>query len=234
MVSHRTGTASVDDAMGPLVVSGYIGIPNHPRGTADYIALGDELEGIVSAASIPMIVGGGTVEETFLYKIASVRAKTHAVADNPAKNTLAYHCVMHQKFVWLWQALDTYTDQADPLVWIDYGILHVPGVTAAVIADFLKRVVDYGVVTMPGCWPKRQEVPTDSPCWRFCGGLMVVPRTLLKAFCTMALATAFDRLVQTGHLDWEVNTLARLELLDQVPIVWYQADHNETMFTKAP
>jgi hypothetical protein len=220
--------------MGPLVVSGYIDIPNHPRPAADYKALGAKLEDIVSAAGFPMIVGGGTVEETFLYQVASDRVETHAVADNPAKNTLAYHCVMHQKFIWLWQALDTHTDQVGPLVWIDYGILHVPGVTAAVITDFLKRVVDYGVVTLPGCWPKRQEVPTDHPCWRFCGGLMVVPCSMVKPFCTMAFSTVFDRLAKTRHLDWEVNTLARLELLDQVPIIWYQADHNETMFTKAP
>jgi hypothetical protein len=35
----------------------------------------------------------------------------------------------------------------------------------------------------------------------------------------------------TKNVTWEVNTLARAEQTGKLPIRWYAADHNETMFT---
>jgi len=226
------------------VVSGFIEIPDHPRGSADYRALGAGLidalgpyEGLIFDSD------QNKVEGTWLAQyLRSGQNITHSVADNPAKNTLAYHCVQHEKLAWLAGAAEgdvlgaasNATRPADTYVWIDYGILHVPGVTAAVIRSFLDRISSFGAsVLMPGCWPRR-EVPHDIPCWRFCGGLIVVPRPLLKLFVRVAQATAVRQIMSTRNVEWEVNTLARVELLDQVPITWYEADHDQTMFTGAP
>lgn len=220
--------------MGVKVVTGYIDIPNHPRGSTDYRALGEKLLG--SLGDIEALVFDSDqqkVQDTWLAQyIRGVPNVTWSVADNPDKNTLAYHCVQHQKFEWLRTAL--LDNDADPLVWIDFGIMHIPSITAAVIQKFLNYADGYGRVTLPGCWPKKREIDPHVPCWRFCGGLMVVPRALVKPFTTFAMGTAARHISETKNVEWEVNTLARLELLDQVPMAWYQADHNETMFTGAP
>lgn len=212
------------------VVSGYVEIPDHPRGPHDYVALGAQLEDAVSP--VPMVVGEQAVEDTWLANALRGQANiTHSVSDNVEKNTLAYHCVQHQKFTWLANALTQDDDPADVYVWIDYGIMHVPGVTAAVIQKYLSIIPDYGSqIMIPGCWPKG-DVGREHPCWRFCGGLMAVPRPLVKIFARLAMGTAISQISQTRNVEWEVNTLARLEQSDQLPIKWYKADHDATMFT---
>jgi hypothetical protein len=221
--------------MGVKVVTGYIDIPNHPRGAHDYKALGEQLLG--SLGDVEALVFDSDqqkVQDTWLAQyVRGIPNVTHSVSDNPDKNTLAYHCVQHQKFEWL-RVAAAEDKVADPVVWLDYGIMHVPGVTAEVIQKFLWRVDSYGTVTLPGCWPKKRDIDPAHPCWRFCGGVMVVPRALVKPFTTFAMGTAARHISETKNVDFEVNTLARLELLDQVPMAWYQADHNETMFTGAP
>lgn len=219
------------------VVSGFIDIPGHPRGAADYKVLGAQLldaiqphEGLIfdSEQQVPP----DTWLASFLRGQPNI---THSIADNAAKNTMAYHCVQHQKFEWLRVAAALDTDApADFYVWIDFGIFHVPGVTAEVIRRFLGRIDSYGgSVVMPGCW-KKNDVPHDVPCWRFCGGLIACPRPLVKLFTTTAMATAARQIMATRNVEWEVNTLARLELMDQVPITWFKADHDATMFEGLP
>ena len=221
------------------IVTGYTEIPNHPRGTADYRALGEQLlAAIVPDEGLVFDHASQTWQDTFLARLVKSQSNiSHSVADNPEKNTLAYHCVMHQKFEWLRTAaaLDI-ENPADVYVWIDFGIMHVPGVTAAVIRKYLDRIGDYGgQIMIPGCWPKsRDGISGSVPCWRFCGGLFSVPRPLVNTFTTAATRLAVRQIMTTRNIEWEVNTLARLEQMTQVPFGWYQADHNETMFEALP
>lgn len=217
------------------VVTGYIDIPGHPRGANDYRALGAQLLDADLGCEVCVFDDPEqTVQGTWMNQyVHGMSGLTHSVADNPEKNTEAYHCVQHQKFAWLSAAATL--EPADVYVWIDYGILHVPGVTVPVIRKFLSRAGDYGqAVLMPGCWPKYPDVPTAIPCWRFCGGLISVPGPLMKSFVRLATGVASRHVAETKNLEWEVNTLARLELIDQIPIHWYKADHDQTMFTGAP
>ncbi len=220
--------------MAPIVkvVTGYIDIPNHPRGANDYRALGEQLLG--SLGDVEALVFDSeklTVQDTWLAGYTrTISNLSHAVADNPEKNSLAYHCVQHEKFTWLAQAAEL--EQADFYVWIDFGILHLKDVTASVIQNYLSRVENYGhAVVMPGCWPKQREVSHQIPCWRFCGGLISVPRGLMKSFAHLVRGVTARQIAETHVVEWEVNSLARVELLDQIPIQWYKADHNATMFT---
>jgi hypothetical protein len=214
------------------VVSGFIEISNHPRTGQDYSALGKQLEEAIEPYEgfffdSDQQTVGGTWLAKWLHGQPNI---THSIADNAEKNSLNYHEVQHEKFQWL-SVAGTMAPDFDFYVWIDYGILHVPGVTAAVIKPFLDRVEDYGGhVRLPGCWPKTQDIRHDIPWWRFCGGLMCVPKPLLKPFTRLAMALAMRQIAETHNVEWEVNTLARLELTGQIPILWYKADHNETMF----
>ena len=121
---------------------------------------------------------------------------------------------------------------ADVFCWIDYGIFHLPGVTERIIIDFLKRAANERTITIPGCWDKNYTYDDANPCWRFCGGLMLVPREYIQAFDN-AMQTEYRHwLWKTGNVSWEVNTLARVEHRHPDLIWWYQADHNEQMFTR--
>ncbi len=217
------------------LVTGYVPIVGHPRSAQEYGELGEKVFGPLAAAGVPIRRYTATVGETWLYKYVS-RAKTppsHSVHDNPKKNTLEYHCVQHQKFGWLLKAaIDD--PKFSTYVWIDYGIGHVPGVDAHVIWDFLQKIKG-GDLAIPGCHdmdPKNVVVNDFFPCWRFCGGVLVVPRDRVHKLYKAVKGTALDHINERNNVEWEVNTLARAEQEKRLPKYrWYQADHNETMFT---
>lgn len=209
------------------VVTGYIPIAGHPRSAAEYGKLGEGLKDLKHPVH-PMY---GNVTSTWLYQMINDMSfqPVWSVGDNPAKNTLAYHCVQHEKFNWLYQA-SVIDQQSDVFVWLDYGILHVPGVTAAVINDALDRVRRRPFISIPGCWPAG-DINDDFPCWRFCGGFLVVPRDYVQPLKNLLQIVVMLHANVTKKITWEVNSLARAEQTGKVPIHWYAADHNETMFT---
>jgi hypothetical protein len=152
---------------------------------------------------------------------------------NPQKNTLKYQIATHQKFAWLAMAL-AFDPTPDTFVWLDYGIFHVPGVTVEIITEFLGRLREHDFA-IPGCWtkddPSCTSVGDDHPNWRFCGGVMVVPREQVVPFFAAIRRQVCAHLSFTNRITWDVNNVAAVERGGKLPIRWYQADHNETMFT---
>ena len=209
------------------VVTGYIPIKDHPRSAEEYGECGEKLRDLKT----PVQPFYGNVTSTWLYQMIEALPfyPTWAQADNKKKNTLAFHCVQFQKFQWLYEASRMDQD-ADTFMWLDYGMIgYVPGVTAAVINGCLDRIRkdDFAI---PGCWPIG-EINDAFPCWRFCGGLMIVPREYVQSLKNAIQAITMLHVHATKRVTFEVNELARLEQTGKVPIRWYQADHNETMFT---
>ena len=209
------------------VVTAFVPIDGHPRPPEMYSDFGKQLRAIRA----PLKAFYNSVSDCWLHKALEqkIGPVTHSIGDNPAKNSLAYHIVQHQKFDWLGAA--SYINRhADVFVWIDYGILHVPGVTVDVINKFLEQVKadDFAI---PGCWGPERPIMDDTPHWRFCGGLLIVPRKLLRRVSTEFQDRTMRNIMLKGNVTWEVNDIARLEKYGSTPIRWYQADHNETMFT---
>ena len=60
---------------------------------------------------------------------------------------------------------------------------------------------------------------------------MVVPREYVQSLKNLVQAIVMLHTNVTKRITFEVNTLARAEQTGKVPIRWYKADHNETMFT---
>lgn len=207
------------------VVTGYIPLMNHPRTPAEYGALGEKLKEL----KYPVLPNYQVVTACWLYAlIDSLKFEPMwATGDNPKKNSLAYHCVQHEKFDWLYRALKNWPDY-DTYVWIDYGICSQPGVTPALINDFLGRI-RRNDMAIPGCWPVG-EVVDSAPCWRFLGSTMVVPKWAVQDLKNLIKAVTLLHLNVTRRVTWEVNTLARAEQTGKVPIRWYVADHNASQF----
>lgn len=216
------------------VVTAFVPIPGHPRSEAEFELLGNRLQNLEHR----VLCSKGDVEHCWLYRYLAdefdldTSRFSYSVADNPQKNSLAYHIVQAQKTEWLEIAarVDPY---ADVFVWIDFGIFHVPGVTRKIIDAFLDRADRETAIAIPGCWEKDEYPYNDNwPHWRFCGGVMVVPRVFVETF-NFAMKREYVRwLDKTSNVSWEVNTLTRLEQQDQdFPVWWYKADHDSTLFT---
>jgi hypothetical protein len=136
------------------------------------------------------------------------------------------------KSTWLVQAADEYPD-ADVLVWVDYGIFNLPDINNQMIYEFMEKVDDR-FIWAPGCWDKPAVVESATPCWRFCGSVIAVPRRLVDQFDYECRVAARQHISKTKNVEWEVNTWARVEARTKLPFNVYKADHNATLFTGLP
>jgi FkbM family methyltransferase len=207
------------------VVTGYVRIPGHPRTAEEYEQLGAQLHELRAAK---IHVFRDELESCWLSEHVRDREVEHAVFDNPKKNTLSYHVVQHQKTAWLVRALEA-DPEADVFVWIDYGIFSQPGITTAVIDDFLRRVGSRSEIAIPGCSAKPSGL-FDQPDWRFCGCSFVVARDLVRVFHEAVRHVTLERLDTTGRVTWEINDWAEVDRRKMLPIRWYRANHDLTQF----
>jgi len=220
--------------MNVCVVSGFVQLPSHPRKVEEYQALGAKLMKALNEVGADNIFAFPAYEECWLAKFLTSREKAgyplpmHSRGDNPQKNTMPFHVVQHQKTEWLANAAQLEKD-TDTFVWMDYGIMHQPGVTAAVIQEFLPKIVkdDFAI---PGCWDQYYRT-IQAVNWRFCGSLIIVPRQFCHDFDVAVKMVTKERIRTTGHVTWEVNDWARVEHSTPLPIRWYKGDHNEQQFT---
>jgi hypothetical protein len=214
------------------VVTGYCSIVGHPRKEEVYVELGNRLKSAMGVRPIQAFYYD--IQDLWLTQFVQRLPPMEpplrwATYDNPAKNTLEYHCVQHQKIEWLATAANMDQD-ADTFIWIDYGIFSQPGVNGDYLTSFLDRIVknDFAI---PGCWPKCEIDDYNSPCWRFCGSVLIVPRkdihNLTKAF--KAVTRTFIR--TTKMVSFEVNMLALVEQANIPNLRWYSANHDATQFT---
>lgn len=212
------------------LVTGYVPIKGHPRGPEEYGALGEKLGGV----PVRKRAFYQQLESTWLWKfIHSSRVIPRvSTADAPAKNTLAYHCVQHQKTEWLLAAMETYPDE-DVYVWVDYGIFHQPGICNEAIVKFMSSLDDKAIYA-PGCWDKPDVIGRSQPCWRFCGSVLAVPKKFVPLLHFACVRAATKHIRTTNNVEWEVNTWARVERRERLPWCWYKADHDVSQFWNAP
>jgi hypothetical protein len=214
------------------VISAYVPLVDNPRPPAEYARRGDMLRDALSDRLAHVFYE----DVRALWMTPFIEELTryghhihHQVFDNPQKNSIEYHAVNHNKLEWLERAAMN-MPEADTFIWLDYGIMGLPGFSKELLTAFLDRVKENDLA-IPGCWEKR-EINDAYPCWRFCGSLLVVPRQdifpLNRAF--KAVARMYTR--TTRNVTFEVNTLARVEWLSVgPPIRWYPGDHNASMLT---
>ncbi len=208
------------------LVTGFVPIINHPRPAKEYGELGENLfSGLKGDFFVHPFYE--TVQDTWLSKMIAALPfnVTPSVADNPEKNSIAYHCVQAQKFAWLLQA-SLLHPKVKTFVWADYGLAHI-GITPEHVNEFMARV-RHDDFAIPGCWTRQEAQDRYNylwPCWRFCGGILVVPRADVRRLCMAVRQATKEHIARTKNVDWEVNALYRAE--PSLPALrWYYADHN--------
>lgn len=210
------------------MVTAYVPIPNHPRSVKEYGELGEKLGGVPCRKKCFY----NTLDDLWLAKYINKLpfVPRASEGDNPAKNTLAYHAVNHQKTSWLVQAANEDPD-TDVFVWVDYGVFRLPGVNNQAIYEFMEQINDQAIYA-PGCWEKG-TVEAAAPCWRFCGSVLAVPRRMVDRLDYACRVAARSHISSTKNVEWEVNTWARVEQKQGTGLTWkwYKADHNVSLFS---
>jgi len=142
------------------------------------------------------------------------------------KDSLAYHCVQHEKTQWL---AKTATHCVGTLIWLDYGLLDMPGVVARHIVDFYRHVDSHPPkhVTIPTAgWPTDSPIDDSRPCWICAGSVLVMPSLSAVWWNRECVQVA-----TTCRPTWEVNTWAKVARKHPDQVQFYAADHNATLLT---
>lgn len=213
------------------LVTGYVRLDLPNRSHAEYERLGDRL--LEAADAVDHHVYGGTVDGCWHWRLSEGAILPRG---NPAKDTRAFHAVQHQKTAWVAAAADR-TD-AEILVWLDYGLLHVPGVTEAAVAAFLDRAATDAPrdrVGMASIWgaPAGPVWPVPSPAWFCAGGVFTVPRPLAREWHEKVVAAAVA-LRERGWATWEVNDWAAAWLANPHLVRPWFCDHDATLLEAGP
>lgn len=150
--------------------------------------------------------------------------------EKPVDMTLS-NIVLLQRYEWMQMAAAEC--DADVFAWIEYTCLKQRNVTELVLRTFVERLqsTPCDAVTLPGCW-QRGLIDDSKAHWRFVGSCWVCPRHLVTPAADAVKTIASLRARLTGRLSWDMNTFAYVELLDCLPIRWYEAGHDETQFLR--
>lgn len=205
------------------LVSAYVQLDEGHRPHAEYLRLGAKLIEL----PVPKTVFHDPLDCCWMHgALAGQNYKARHGGDEK-KNTLNYHIVQHQKTTWMLQAAALHP-AIDIFVWIDYGIFHMEGVTPERIIDMMRACEDEEEIAIPGAWPKGQD---GGPCWRFCGSVIICHREYLARLDHRIRTAAMAHAAATGQIIWEVNTWDVVETQGGLPIRWYGASHNGSLFT---
>lgn len=230
------------------VVTGYVRLDNGNRGHVDYAALGSRLLslGVPTTAYLDPIgtadirVGAGvevwpvSLDDCWLRRMAT---KPLLPSGNPTKDTLDYHAVQHQKSSLIDAASVTASESV--LVWIDFGLLHVRGVTEAGIVGLVSRLSERAAldrITVASIWgpPPIGSVDPLRVNWWCAGGVLVVPRTLAAWFDRRVRDTAESLYRLTGRVTWEVNTWAQVWAHHPERFAHWRCDHDGSLVEAGP
>jgi hypothetical protein len=223
------------------LVTGYCRLNAGHRGHDRFVELGNRLLGLglPTVAFLDSSADFKVPESTTVYKSSlddCYLYETTKSAKSPfpddGKDTVDYMVVQHQKSAWLHEALDATV--ADVAVWVDLGILHVPGVTEEKILAFWKRLSRASTtrIALPSIWYLSTDSLIDytQPAWYFAGGVVVMPRPLSLWFADRVETYARRQIGRTGMTTWEVNTWAAVARDNLHRFSPYQANHDGRIF----
>jgi hypothetical protein len=219
------------------LVTGYVRLDSPHRPHAEYARLGRELLDCHSPAVAFLdgidhptaTVRPASLESCWLWHVARDAALPPG---NASKDTAAYHAVQHQKTAWLAAAADH--TAAELLVWVDFGVLHIPSVTREAVAAFFSRVprAPRDRITLASIWPidGSSVVDCSRVNWYVAGGVAIVPRHLAAQWHELVVDTACQYHAYTGAVTWEVNIWARVAQSRPSLFAFYASDHDASLF----
>lgn len=230
------------------LVTGYVRLDSPNRSHGRYVTLGNELLSLpvpITAFIDPLgtaeIRPGHAVDvrPTSLDECWLWRQAKHAILPpgNPKKDTIGFHAVQHQKTAWLAAAVADAPENV--LAWVDFGLLHVPGVTSAGIAGLIARAsarAPRDRITMASIWgpPVPERLEFGRVQWWCAGGVLIVPRTMAAWLDRRVRESAESLLAATGRITWEVNVWAEVWSRNPERFALFACDHDASIVEAGP
>jgi hypothetical protein len=178
---------------------------------------------------------GLSLTQVELYQMAISYTGELPTKRTPAKDTKEFYGLMNAKIEFIKRAADIFPDQT--FSWIDFGICKIFKNTQQVIAKLFEiEKQTFTTIRIPGCWNPSRPMNIDNISWVFCGGYLVIPRTLVHEFFTHLKGVLRDFCTMPQYkLTWETNVWSivySFAMKDKME--WYQADHNSSIICNLP
>jgi hypothetical protein len=150
---------------------------------------------------------------------------------NNNKDTKEFLALMNSKIEFILNASRLCTD--DTFIWIDFGILKI----IHNIDNFINKLKlinekRLDKIIIPGCWGKGYSFSFNTVNWRFCGGVLIIPKSHIESFYNYSkIILKNEYNIPNFKLTWETNIW---NLIEQIyykndEIQWYSADHNDSI-----
>lgn len=176
-----------------------------------------------------------SLSECELYQIGMAYQGDLPTHRHPTKDTKEFFSLMNTKIEFLQKAAALTDDPS--LIWLDMGILKIATNKERCIEQLhTLHTCPFEKITIPGCWSHMPACDVNRVNWRFCGGLLIVPRRFVERFYhhSKNVLTDFCTL-PIYKLTWETNVWSVIEYCaEKENILWYQADHNDSMIMALP
>jgi hypothetical protein len=190
----------------------------------EFVYLFDEYPKTVQVIVLPL-------KSLEMYQICMNYDRELPAYRTPEKDTHEFLALMNTKIDLLKHAAEYCQD--DTLIWIDFGIFKIFKKPKKCIAKLYQlSKLSFTQIVIPGCDTYGQRsCSADSVNWRFCGGFVIVPRSLLTYFYERSKSVLCSFCDQEQYkLTWEVNIWYVVEFFsNRKDIQWYHAGHEDTM-----
>jgi hypothetical protein len=152
------------------------------------------------------------------------------------KDHINYMFLMNSKTEFIKKTINVNPFNTEYFCWFDFSLPYI-------FKDLEKSILKFKIysechfinepfITMPGCWNFKCgniEVLKESVCWRFCGGFFMGDKNSLLSFYDVSISHFEEFLKLSEKLVWEVNYWSWLEARGYISLLWYLADHNDTI-----
>lgn len=175
------------------------------------------------------------LSECELYQIGMAYQGELPTHRHPTKDTKEFFSLMNTKIEFLQKAAALTDDPT--LIWLDMGLLKIARNKERCIEHLRAlHASTFEKITIPGCWPHMPACDVNRVNWRFCGGLLIIPRRFLSSFYDHSKNVLTDFCTLPIYkLTWETNVWSVIEYCaEKENIMWYQADHNDSMIMGLP
>lgn len=171
---------------------------------------------------------------SWTYKVCTQYQHNLPASRNHVKDSFLFLCLMNMKIEFIVSAINDNPFGTQHFAWIDFNLAHIfkdKEGTSNWMQFMSTRQWTPRFIANPGCWDKGQgmESIVDNINWRFCGGFMIGDSESFNELFDLYLVHFTSFMHKYRHITWEVNFWAWLEVNANWKIIWYKADHDDSI-----
>lgn len=172
--------------------------------------------------------------KSWTYKVCSLYKNNLPASRNMVKDSFLFLCLMNMKIEFVVNAVNENPFDTQHFAWIDFNLAHIFKQKTATCA-YMKFLTTCKwrpkFIANPGCWERGQGIENivDHINWRFCGGFMIGDGESFIELFDLYLENFTIFMHRFRHITWEVNFWAWLEVNANWNIVWFKADHDDSI-----